>query len=179
MQLQEVLEKRRSIREYQDRPVEKEKIQAIIQAATLAPSWKNSQVSRYYVITGPQTLRKVKAALPEFNQKSVEKAPVLIVTTFVTGRSGFATDGKPDNEVGDGWGCYDCGMQNENLLLKATELGLATLVMGIRDGGKLREILQIPVQEEVMAVVGLGYSNAAPRMPRRKMVEEISRFFEE
>ena len=46
MQLQEVLEKRRSIREYQNKPVEREKIQAIIQAATLAPSWKNSQTGR-------------------------------------------------------------------------------------------------------------------------------------
>lgn len=179
MQLQEVLEKRRSIRAYQNTPVEKEKIQEIIRAATLAPSWKNSQVSRYYVITGPRTLKAVKSALPEFNQKNVAKAPVLIVTTFITGKSGFGTDGEPDNEVGNGWGCYDCGLQNENLLLKATELGLSTLVMGIRDGGKLKEILQIPDQEEVMAVVGLGYSEAAPKMPVRKPVEEVARFFEE
>lgn len=179
MQLQEVLEKRRSIREYQSKPVEKEKIQAIIQAATLAPSWKNSQTARYYVVSGPKTLQAVKSALPEFNQKNVENAPVLIVTTFVTGRSGFGSSGDPDNELGNGWGCYDCGLQNENLLLKATELELSTLVMGIRDGGKLRDILQIPDQEAVMAVIGLGYSEAAPKMPKRKRVEEIAHFFEE
>ena len=95
MQLQEVLEKRRSIREYQNKPVEREKIQAIIQAATLAPSWKNSQTARYYVVSGPKTLQAMKSALPEFNQKNVENVPVLIVTTFVTGRSGFGSGGDP------------------------------------------------------------------------------------
>ena len=113
MQLQEVLEKRRSIREYQNKPVEREKIQAIIQAATLAPSWKNSQTARYYIVSGPKTLQAVKSVLPEFNQKNVENAPVLIVTTFVTGRSGFGSGGDPDNELGNGWGCYDCGLQND------------------------------------------------------------------
>ena len=91
----------------------------------------------------------------------------------------MAAAGIPTNELGNGWGCYDCGLQNENLLLKATELELSTLVMGIRDGGKLRDILQIPDQEAVMAVIGLGYSEAAPKMPKRKRVEEIAHFFEE
>ena len=63
--------------------------------------------------------------------------------------------------------------------MKATELGLSTLVMGIRDGGKLRDILQIPDQEAVVAVIGLGYSEAAPKMPKRKLVDEVARFFDE
>ena len=65
----------------------------------------------------------------------------LIVTTFVHNRAGFQTDGTPDNEIGNGWGCYDLGLQNENLILKATELGLSTLIMGLRDGDKIREML--------------------------------------
>ena len=48
MQLQEALEKRRSVRSYQSTPVEKEKIEEIIKAAALAPSWKNSQVTRSF-----------------------------------------------------------------------------------------------------------------------------------
>ena len=49
MELQNALETRRSIRKYQAKPVEPEKIRQMIQAAILAPSWKNSQVTRYYV----------------------------------------------------------------------------------------------------------------------------------
>lgn len=179
MQLQEALEKRRSVRSYQSTPVEKEKIEEIIKAAALAPSWKNSQVTRYYVVGGSRMLQEVKTALPEFNRRNVENAPVLIVTTIVKNRSGFNADGTPSNELGNGWGCYDCGLQSANLLLKATELGLSTLVMGIRDSGKLRAILQIPDQEAVVAVIGLGYSDEDPQMPKRKNLEEIVRFFQE
>lgn len=177
MELQKALESRRSVREYGQQPVEREKIEAMIQAAILAPSWKNSQVSRYYVVTGQEKLGQVKEALPEFNRKNAENAPVLIVTSFVQNRSGFERDGTPSNELANGWGCYDCGMHHMNLLLKATELGLSTLVMGIRDAGRLKAILEIPDTETVVSVIAVGYSDAKPQCPKRKTVEDIARFF--
>lgn len=179
MELQTVLQKRRSVREYQSTEVEKEKIMEMIQAAIYAPSWKNSQVTRYYVVSGEKTLEKVKSALPEFNRNNVAKAPVLIVSTIVLNRSGFDRDGQPSNELGNGWGYYDCGMHNMNLILKASELGLSTLIMGIRDTDMLREILNIPETESVVSVIGVGYSDVCPAMPKRKTVEEITHFFEE
>lgn len=175
MELQKAMETRRSVRSYQNRTVEPEKIQALIQAAILAPSWKNSQVTRYYVARG-QLLEAVRAALPEFNQKNTENAPVLIVTTIVQNRSGFERNGEPTNELGNGWGYYDCGLQNMNLLLKATELGLSTLVMGIRDAEKLKELFSIPDTESVVSVISVGYGDGAPAMPRRKSAEEITTY---
>lgn len=177
MELQKAMETRRSIRSYQNRDVEPEKIEAMIQAAILAPSWKNSQVTRYYVVRG-QMLEEVKSALPEFNRKNIENAPVLIVSTIVLNRSGFERSGEPTNELGNGWGYYDCGLQNMNLLLKATELGLSTLVMGIRDAEKLRELLHIPETESVVAVISVGYGAIEGAMPKRKTMEEITHFFD-
>lgn len=177
MELQQALEKRRSIRQYLSKPVEEEKIKELLYAASLAPSWKNFQVSRYYVVSGPDTLLKIKSALAEFNQKNACDAPVLIVTSIILNRSGFERDGSPSNELGNGWGCYDCGMQSMNLLSKATELGLSTLVMGIRDAEKIKNILQIPDTEAVISVIAVGYSDAAPEMPKRKSIEEIARFY--
>ena len=81
------------------------------------------------------------------------------------------------NELEDGWGCYDCGMQNMNLLLKATELGLGTLVMGIRDAGKLKEVFEIPEEEIVVSVIGVGYADVDPEMPKRKSVDETAKFY--
>ena len=52
MELSKVMHTRRSVREYINKPVEQEKLREVISAAQLAPSWKNSQVSRYYVVTG-------------------------------------------------------------------------------------------------------------------------------
>ena len=178
MELQESIITRRSIRLYTARKVEKEKIEAMIQAAVYAPSWKNSQVTRYYVALGPETLAQAKDALPEFNRRNVKDAPVLIVSSIVRNRSGFNRDGFPDNELGNGWGYYDCGLQTMNLLLKATELGLSTLVMGLRDEKRLKEIFHIPDTESVVSVIAVGYSDSNPQMPKRKAINEIAQFFE-
>ena len=177
MELQNALETRRSIRKYQAKPVEPEKIRQMIQAAILAPSWKNSQVTRYYVAQSEEALQKVREALPEFNRNNTKDAPVLIVSTIVKGRSGYNVDGTASNELEDGWGCYDCGMQNMNLLLKATELGLGTLVIGIRDAGKLKELFEIPEEEIVVSVIGVGYADVDPEMPKRKSVDETAKFY--
>ena len=122
MELQNVLQQRRSIRKYKQQPVEKEKIGEMIQAAVFAESWKNSQTPRYHVIQSKEMLEQFKKkCLPEFNQKNVADAPILIVTTFVKDRAGFLRNGSPDNELQNGWGIYDCGLANQNLILKATE----------------------------------------------------------
>ena len=80
-------------------------------------------------------------------------------------------------EIGNGWGCYDLGLQNENLVLKAWELGYGTVIMGLRTGDKLREILSIPETETVMAVIAIGKAAEEPARPKRKDVEDIVRFY--
>ena len=74
-------------------------------------------------------------------------------------------------------GFYDCGLGSMALLLKATELGLSTLVMGIRDAAKISEILEIPENEAVVSVISVGYSDADPERPARKPVEKLAHFF--
>jgi nitroreductase len=177
MELQSALENRKSIRSYLSKDVEPEKLTALIEAASLAPSWKNSQTARYYVIHTPEKLEQIRATLPEFNRKNCEQAPALIITTVVLNRSGYERNGEPTNELGNGWGFYDCGLGSMALLLKATELGLSTLVMGIRDAAKIREILEIPENEAVVSVISVGYSDADPERPARKPLEKLARFF--
>lgn len=73
-----------------------------------------------------------------------------------------------ENEVGEGWGCYDLGLQNENLVLKAKDMGLDTLIMGIRNSEKLREYLEIPASQEVVSVIAVGYGAIKPEMLMKK-----------
>ena len=80
--------------------------------------------------------------------------------------------GSQVNEAGDGWGYYDLGLQNDNLLLKAAELGLDTLVMGIRDGEALRELLNIPDSENAVGYRG----QEPPERPKRKELEVVAKF---
>lgn len=178
MELMKTMETRRSVREYKEGQIEQSTLEELIKAAQLAPSWKNSQTGRYYVVTSADKRASVaEKGLPEFNQKNCKNAVALIVTTFVKNRAGFDREGNPDNELGNEWGAYDLGLANQNLLLKATELGLSSLVMGIRDEKALRAELSIPEDQEVVSVISIGYSDAQPEMPKRKELEKIVTFF--
>lgn len=78
---------------------------------------------------------------------------------------------------GNGWGYYDLGLQNENFVLKAKELGLDTLIMGIRDGEAIRNFLDVPENEQVVSVIAVGYGEKDVQMPKRKSVSEIAKFY--
>lgn len=178
MTLDQVINKRRSIRKYKNTSIDKKTIETIIQAGIEAPSWKNSQTVRYHVITSPELLAKIKKeCLPPFNQENCQDAPVLIVTTFIKNRAGFGRDGSSTNELENGWGIYDLGLHNQNLILKATDLGLGTLIMGIRDAKKIRDILEISENEIIVSVIALGLPDIEPARPKRKTVAEICKFY--
>ena len=174
----EIIRERRSIRNYDpNKQVDRNVIGQLIEAAIEAPSWKNQQTSRYHVVTSPEMLAKLKSCLLSQNQTTVKDAPVLIVTTFVKGIVGFEKDGTPTNEFGDGWGVYDLGLHNALLLLKATELGLASIVLGLRDAEAIRTLLDIPDNEVVVSVIGIGYRSKESNRPPRKSVGEITKFY--
>lgn len=177
MEFQNLIEKRRSVRKYVERnTVTKDEILSMIKAAQEAPSWKNSQTGRYYCIMDEKNVEQFRReCLPEMNAGKCENA-VLIISTFVHDRAGFQKDGTADNELGNGWGCYDLGLQNENLVLKAAELGYGSLIMGIRDADKIRGFLEIPQEETVVAVIAVGVPGEQPGRPKRKEVEEIVKF---
>ena len=151
MEFNELLEKRRSVRKYKaNTTVDRETIEEIIKAAQQAPTWKNSQTGRYYVVTDEEKLKEIKEnCLLSRNGINAENAPVLIVTTFVKDWSGFEKNGSPTNEAGNLWGAYDLGLQNQNLMMKASDLGLDTLVMGVRDEMATRNALDIPSNEKI------------------------------
>lgn len=179
MEFQQVIETRRSIRKYEGtKKVTEAQVRELIEAANYAPSWKNSQTARYYCVVSEEMFEKVHAVcLPAFNQNNSVGAGALIVTAFVKNRSGYERTGEPTNELGNMWGAYDLGLANENLVLKATEMGLGTLIMGIRDEKKLAEMLNIPEDQCIVSVIAVGYPDIDPQMPARKSVDERAVFF--
>ena len=179
MEFQKVIESRRTVRKYSpDERVTREQMEEMLRAAQEAPTWKNSQTGRYYCVLSEDMVNKIRKECIDVS-RNAEKSEhaALVVTTFVHDRAGFQKDGTPDNELGNGWGCYDLGLQNENLILKAVDLGLSTLIMGLRDANKLREILNIPDTETVVAVIAVGKAAEEPSRPKRKEIEEIAKFF--
>jgi nitroreductase len=179
MELTEALKSRRSVRAYKaNTVVEKSVVEELIKAAQLAPSWKNSQTARYYVVMNKEKINTIRENyLPESNRKKTENVPVLIITAFETKHPGFTKEKEPENELGDQWGAYDLGLQNENLVLKAREFDLDTLIIGIRNSEGIRKELNIPESQNIAAVIALGYRDCNPTMPKRKELEEIVKFF--
>ena len=174
MEFNELIQLRRSIRAYApDRLPSEADVREVLAAAQLAASWKNSQTARYYAALSPEMLAAVRACLPAFNQKSSQNA-ALIVSTFVKGVSGH-TAGQPDNELGDEWGAYDLGISTAYLMLKARDMGMDTLIMGLRDAAALREALCIPDNEEIAAVLALGYREGEAVFRPRKQPDEVIR----
>lgn len=176
MELEQCINNRRSIRKYLNTPVEEEKIRKLIEAAQKAPSWKNSQVSRYYVVNTEKNREKIFNCLPEFNKENIKNAPVIIVTTVIKNRSGFEKDGSYSTHLKEGFQYFDNGLQVQNLCLKAYDLGLGTLIMGLYDENKVREILNIPREQEIVAIIGVGYFDNNPEMPKRKEIDSIVSF---
>ena len=123
----------------------------------------------------PEKLAAVKDLIGG-NKRNVQDAPVLIVSTFERGKSGFF-QGNPANEVGDGWGAYDNGLSNCYLVLQARAMGFDTLIMGMRDADKLRQLFNIPENEAVMAVIALGYRAAQPVQPRHRPFDDVVKFY--
>ena len=179
MEFSQLLESRRSIRHYKPgMKISEDQIKVILDAARQAPSWKNSQTGRCYVAISEDKLNYVKTqCLPEFNAKNTENAVAYIITAFEKGCAGFNTDGTPTNEIGDEWGAYDLGLQNENLILKARETGYDSLIMGIRDEAAIRSGFGIPDSQELVAVIAIGVREKDPQKPPRKEIDEIAKFF--
>ena len=172
----EVLATRRSVRSYDaTKKISEEEVRELLTATQEAPSWANQQPTKYYVAISPDKVAAVQD-LVGMNKDRIAGAPVLIVSTFERGKSGFF-QGNQTNEIGDGWGAYDNGLSNCYLILKARAMGFDTLIMGMRDASQLRQLFTIPESETVMAVIALGYRDGEPTRPNRRPLDEIASFY--
>ena len=172
----EVISSRRSVRSYDaSRKISETEVRELIRAVQEAPSWANQQPTKYYVALSEEKLKAVQD-LVGGNKERIKNAPVLIVSTFERGKSGFFR-GQQSNDAGDLWGAHDNGLSVAYLVLKARAMGFDTLIMGMRDADKLRQLFNIPDSEQVMAVIALGYRQDEPRRPQHRQLDEMLKFY--
>lgn len=167
MNFLELVQKRRSLRTYLDKLVEKEKLEYILECARLAPSWKNMQCWRFIVVEELSQRKALAETMAETNpgRKALVQAPVVIVLCAVPTESAV-WEGKD-------YMMLDAGLAMEHLILAATEQGLGTCWQGLFSEEKMRQALNIPENVKVVAMTPLGYA-AEERNPRpRKAMEEI------
>lgn len=174
--LDDVFASRRSIRAYEPgKTISEAEVCELLTATQNAPSWANMQPSKYYVAIGDEK-REAVLELIGGNKERVINAPVLIVSTFETAKSGFFR-GNPVDATGDLWGAYDNGLSNAYFILKARAMGFDTLIMGMRNADELRKLFDIPESEVVLAVIALGYRAQEPNVPVHRPLDEIAKFY--
>ena len=96
---------------------------------------------------------------------------------FLEGISGYEKDGSYSTPKGDRWEMFDAGIAAQTFCLSAHLNGVATVIMGIFDEAKIKEVCKLPEHETVVAMIGAGYPDeAAKAAPLRKEVSELLLF---
>lgn len=178
MEFPKLIQQRYSCRTYQAKPVEKEKIEQCLETARLAPSGCNSQAWHYHVVTRPDVKTALADAVHQFGfNQFAEQAPVLIAITEVI-------PAKVMRVVREQYGTQvyvqvDIGLSLAHLILQATDLGLATCVLGIFDEEKIHQLLAIPENQKLRLVLAMGYPGSldVPEKVRHPL-SEICSFIE-
>lgn len=178
MELKQAIETRRSIRTYKDTPVTAEDITKIVEEARFAPTWKNSQTVRYHAVLDKALKDKIaEEGTCQFskNMLNIKSAAALVVLTTVDGISGYDQDGTPTTPKGSHWQSFDAGIACQTFCLAAHGYGFGTLIMGIFDEAKIRELIALPEGESISALIAVGYADEAPDQRPRKDTAELLR----
>jgi nitroreductase len=174
MTAKECITGRRSIRQFTDQPVPHDVLEQIVAAASYAPSWKNTQITRYIALEGAQKAAMAKCTKAySGNGRLMDGAPMVIAVTFVKGLSAFERDGSYSTKRGGAWQMFDVGAACEAFCLAAYDQGLGTVILGIFDEDDAAEMLHLPEDQELAALIAIGYPAVSPSAPPRKSVSEL------
>lgn len=172
------IENRRSVRKYQDRKVEKEKLEQILESARLAPSGSNTQPWTFIVVESEET--KEKLSIADHNQEWMMSAPLFIVCVADI-RCRISDDNRitlnensPEPELKQI--IRDTAIAIAHILLEAEHLGLGTCWTAWFEQDDIRPILNIPEDKYVCGIITLGYGDESSKQRPRKTLEEIVRY---
>ncbi len=167
----EIAKARQSCRNYdENRPVENEKLEAILEAARLAPSACNGQPYHITVCTGEAAKKVAATTMGMGMNKFAPQAPVILVISEEDYVKTAAFGAKIKN---NDYRSIDIGIATAYLTAEATAQGLSTCILGWFDDKKVREICG--VDKPVRLVITLGYAKEGDplRTKKRKSVEEL------
>lgn len=163
MTIVEMIQRRRSIRRFEDRIISEELITMLLISATSAPTAANCEPWEFIVIDNPEILEKIRTKLVFANYK----APIAIV---VCGNMELAFKG-PGKEM---W-VQDCSAATQNMLIAASNLGLGSVWIGVypleSNVKAVSTILNIPEHVIPLNIIYFGYP-AEEKEPRSRMNEK-------
>ena len=165
MEVFDAIKGRRSVRKYKLKPIERELIKTLLDAAHWAPSGGNIQPWKFIVVEDPKVLEVTRKISPGY----FGEAPLAILV---------CSDKEKAHRVGgvlgrDYLSAADCAMATQNILLAAYALGLGTCVVKSFSYTAIKEILEIPNGIEPELLVIIGYPDQIPKPPTRISLNEM------
>ena len=169
MEFREVVRNRYSCKKYADRAVEEEKLNAILEAGRLAPTAKNLQEQRVYVLRSPEALAKVDAVTP-----CRYGAPAVLAVAYDSADVYTYPGGRYDS------GAEDAAIVATHMILAAADEGVDSCWLNNFDPDRLASSLGLPANEKILMLMDLGYAaegaGPLPNHGRRKPLGETVTF---
>jgi len=180
MNFSDLIQQRRSVRKYADRPVMRSDIDRCLEAARLAPSACNAQPWQFLVVDHPQTRdRLFNAAFSGIYRMNhfVAQAPVIIVV--IRDQQNYTVKlGGMIRHLN--YSLIDIGITCDHLTLQAAELGLGTCWIGWFNQKAVKKVLQLPKRHRIDILMTMGYPvDETPKPKQRRNLDEIRAFFNE
>lgn len=175
MELIDALRNRRSVRSYQARQVEREKLEELAEALRISPSASNQQPWRLVLVDEPGLKDEVAGAtfnkaigFNRFAMGAPVIAAIVIEPPRALNRVGAALQGRE-------YPLIDVGIAAAQLALRAADLGLGTCLMGWFDERKVKKLLGIPRSRRIGLLAAIGYpvEGVAQGNPKRKALDEV------
>jgi nitroreductase len=174
MEFWDVIESRRSIRDFDsERDVSAEDVEKLLKAALLAPTAGDRQPWHFSVIRDPKTKRAI--ARFALRQQFIANAPVMIVISGEPERSGA----RWGQIMADLHTVQDTSAAAMNILLAATDLGLASCWVSAFRENEIREVLELSDSFLPLVIIPIGYPVKPPgKRPSRRSIEEVTKYIE-
>lgn len=163
MEFFEVVQQRQSVRRFEPRAVEEQKLQAILEAANRAPSAGNFQSYEIFVVRAPEDIRRLAKAT--FDQNFITEAPVALIFC--------ANDARCQYQPPDLFALEDTTIATTLAMMTATALGLATCWIGAFAPAKVSASMQLPVGLKPVAILPIGYAAEIPERTTRRPLADL------
>ncbi len=158
MSLLEVISSRRSVRRYEDKEIPKDVLDQIVEAGRQSPSAANKQPYRFVIVTDFEIKQKMSGMFSRF----LKNAPLII--------AGCAN---PKALLTGKWAKIDTTIALENMVLAAWSLGIGSCWIGSFKEQKIKELLKIPRDWKVVALVTFGYPAEKPKPRKKKQKNDL------
>ena len=171
MEFIELCHERRSVRTFEERPVEQEKIDLILEAGRIAPTAANKQPQRIYVLRSEEAMDKAREAAG----RMMHNATTALLVCYDGDESWRGTNfGEPDYDGGE----VDAAIVTTAMMMEATDLGVGTLWVRGFNAPKAAEVFELPANIHPVCFLVLGYPTEAvlakPHTPRKDLEETVT-----